>query len=150
MARHAGRVIGVEVVPQAIANAKSNARLNGLDNARFLCGEAEKVLPDFYNGKAVELLTAEGYDADKDGRTYADMTSPDVIVVDPPRKGCDKIALDTMISMSPSRIVYVSCDSATLARDIKYLEEAGYHLKKYTVCDQFGHTTHTEVVCILS
>ena len=150
MARHAGRVIGVEVVPQAIANAKSNAKLNGLGNARFLCGEAEKVLPDFYNGKAVELLTAEGYDADKDGRTYADMTSPDVIVVDPPRKGCDVVALDTMISMSPSRIVYVSCDSATLARDLKHLEEGGYHLQKYAVCDQFGHTMHTECVALLS
>ncbi len=128
MAKKAGRVIGIEVVPQAIENAKANAKLNGLNNAEFYCGEAEVVLPEIYKK----------------------MASPDVIMVDPPRKGCDTVALDTMIKMKPNRIVYVSCDSATLARDLKYLEEGGYHLKKYTVVDQFGHTMHVETVVLLS
>ncbi len=127
MAKHAGRVIGIEVVPQAIENAKANAKLNGLENAEFYCGEAEVVLPEIYEK----------------------MSHPDVIMVDPPRKGCDKKALDTMIAMAPSRIVYVSCDSATLARDLKHLEENGYQLQKYTVCDQFGHTCHTETVALM-
>ena len=128
MAKRAGRVIGIEVVPQAIDNARANAKLNGLDNAEFYCGEAEVVLPEIYE----------------------EMSHPDVIMVDPPRKGCDVLALDTMIKMQPSRIVYVSCDSATLARDLKHLEENGYHLDKYTVVDQFGHTMHTETVCLLT
>ncbi len=128
MAKHAGRVIGIEVVPQAIENAKANAKLNGLDNAEFYCGEAEVVLPEIYEK----------------------MSHPDVIMVDPPRKGCDTVALDTMVKMQPDRIVYVSCDSATLARDLKYLEERGYHIQKYTVCDQFGHTMHTETVAKLT
>lgn len=128
MAKHAGRVIGIEVVPQAIENAKVNAKINGLDNAEFYCGEAEVVLPEIYEK----------------------MSHPDVIMVDPPRKGCDVVALDTMIKMQPNRIVYVSCDSATLARDLKHLEENGYHLEKFTVCDQFGHTMHTETVALLS
>jgi 23S rRNA (uracil1939-C5)-methyltransferase len=127
MAKHAGRVIGIEVVPQAIENAKANAKLNGLDNAEFYCGEAEVVLPEIYEK----------------------MSHPEVIMVDPPRKGCDVVALDTMVKMQPKRIVYVSCDSATLARDLKHLEESGYHLQKYTVCDQFGHTMHTETVAVL-
>ena len=127
MAKHAGRVIGIEVVPQAIENAKANAKLNGLDNAEFYCGEAEVVLPEIYEK----------------------MSHPDVIMVDPPRKGCDVVALDTMIKMKPNRIVYVSCDSATLARDLKHLEENGYHLEKFTVCDQFGHTMHTETVAVM-
>ncbi|MCR5196626.1 MAG: 23S rRNA (uracil(1939)-C(5))-methyltransferase RlmD [Pseudobutyrivibrio sp.] len=131
MAKRAGMVYGIEVVPQAIENAKANAKINGLDNARFFCGEVEKVLPEFYSGKN-------------------EMTKPDVIMVDPPRKGCDIVALDTMVDMAPSRIVYVSCDSATLARDLKYLRERGYNLQKYTVVDQFGHTMHTETCCLLT
>ena len=127
MAKHAARVIGIEVVPQAIENAKANAALNGLTNTEFYCGEAEVVLP----------------------KIYEKMSHPDVIMVDPPRKGCDVVALDTMIAMAPERIVYVSCDSATLARDLKHLEKHGYHLKRYTVCDQFGHTMHTETVVLL-
>ena len=149
MARRAAMVFGVEVIPQAIKNAKSNAMLNGINNARFICGEAEQILPDFYNGAAEDLLVKEGYEIDID--ELGDMTHPDVIMVDPPRKGCDASALDTMIQMHPDRIVYVSCDSATLARDLKYLCEYGdYELKKYVVCDQFGHTMHTETVCLLS
>ena len=114
-------------MPQAIENAKANAILNNIDNTEFYCGEAEVVLPEIYEK----------------------MSHPDVIMVDPPRKGCDVTALDTMIKMQPKRIVYVSCDSATLARDLKHLEENGYHLQKYTVVDQFGHTCHTETVALL-
>ncbi|MCR4568646.1 MAG: 23S rRNA (uracil(1939)-C(5))-methyltransferase RlmD [Pseudobutyrivibrio sp.] len=151
MAKRAGMVFGIEVVPQAIENAKANAKINDLENARFFCGEAERILPEFYSGKAAasRLLENEGYDASADANLLDEMTKPDVIMVDPPRKGCDTVALDTMVSMSPQRIVYVSCDSATLARDLKYLEERGYHLHKYTVVDQFGHTMHTECVSLL-
>ena len=146
MAQKAGVVYGIEVVPQAIENAKANASLNGLENTRFFCGEAETVLPEFYSGKAAELLTHEGYAADN----LTDMTHPDVICVDPPRKGCDEKCLNTMLEMAPSRIVYVSCDSATLARDLKYLVAGGYRLERATVVDQFGHTMHTETVALLS
>ncbi len=149
MAKRAGTVFGVEVIPQAIANAKANAQINNLENTRFFCGEAEKILPDFYNGGAVKLLTAEGYDAATDANILNKMSHPDVIMVDPPRKGCDVTCLDTMLAMEPERIVYVSCDSATLARDLKHLSEGGYNLKKYTVVDQFGHTMHTETVALL-
>ncbi len=134
MARHAGKVYGVEVVPQAIENAKVNAGLNNLDNAEFFCGQAEVVLPDFYKKNAGDNA----------------MLHPDVIMVDPPRKGCDTSCLDTILAMAPDRIVYVSCDSATLARDLKYLCRDKYELEKYTVVDQFGHTMHTETVCLLS
>ena len=133
MAAHAGQVYGVEVVPQAIENAKANAKLNGLANTEFFCGQAEEVLPDFYKKNAAEDV----------------MKHPDVIMVDPPRKGCDTACLDTMLAMEPKRIVYVSCDSATLARDLKYLCQDKYRLEKYTVVDQFGHTMHTETVALL-
>ena len=88
------------------------------------------------------------YEKKKD--TDADMLHPDVIVVDPPRKGCDGVCLETMLKMQPERIVYVSCDSATLARDLKVLCEGGYELCKVRAVDQFGNTTHVETVCLLS
>ena len=100
----------MEIVPAAIENAKENAKLNGLENTEFFVGKAEEVLPREYKKNGV----------------YAD-----VIVVDPPRKGCDETLLETMVEMNPDRIVYVSCDSATLARDLKYLCERGYELRKY-------------------
>ena len=138
MASAAKKVYGVEVVPQAIENAKNNAKLNGFENVEFFCGEAEVILPEMYN-KAV-LGTA--------GSSQG-QTRPDVIVVDPPRKGCDTHCLDTMLAMKPKRIVYVSCDSATLARDLKYLTEGGYQLKAITPVDQFANTMHIENVCLL-
>lgn len=147
MAKQAKMVYGVEVVPQAIVNAKNNAGINALNNTRFFCGEAEKILPDFYSGKAKKLIESEGYTYDADEKT---MNHPDVIMVDPPRKGCDTACLDTMLKMKPDRIVYVSCDSATLARDLKYLTEGGYKLEKVTVVDQFGHTMHVETVVLMS
>lgn len=132
MAKRAKVVYGVEIVPQAIENAKANAELNGINNTEFFLGEAEVVLPEFYEKNAGQQ-----------------MACPDVIVVDPPRKGCDEACLGTMVKMQPQRIVYVSCDTATLARDLKYLCENGYRLEKVRPVDQFGHTMHTECVACL-
>ena len=128
LAQRAKFVRGVEIVPAAIENAKENAKLNGLENTEFFVGKAEEVLPREYKKNGV----------------YAD-----VIVVDPPRKGCDETLLETMIEMNPERIVYVSCDSATLARDLKYLCGRGYELKKVCPVDQFGMTVHVETVVLL-
>ena len=136
LAGKAGKVYGVEIVPQAIEDAKNNAKLNGITNAEFFVGKAEEVLPEFYEKNM------------KDGAA-GDMLHPDVIVVDPPRKGCDEKCLDTMLKMQPERIVYVSCDSATLARDLRILCDGGYELKKVRAVDQFSHTTHVESVVLL-
>ena len=124
----------MEIVPQAIEDAKTNAALNGITNAEFFVGKAEEVLPQFYNSDDLD----------------AGMRHPDVIVVDPPRKGCDEQCLSTMIAMRPERIVYVSCDSATLARDLRILVDGGYELQKVRAFDQFAHTGHVETVCLLS
>ena len=145
LAGKAGKVYGVEIVPQAIADARSNAKLNKITNAEFFVGKAEEVLPEFYekNLQAIEDGKKETVYGAKT------MVNPDVIVVDPPRKGCDEKCLETILKMQPERIVYVSCDSATLARDAKILCEGGYELKKVRAVDQFGHTTHVETVCLL-
>ena len=146
LSQKAKQVYGVEIVPQAIEDAKNNAKLNGITNAHFFVGKAEEVLPQFYeNAKKTEKITD---DTASTGRT--DMLRPDVIVVDPPRKGCDEKCLDTMLAMLPERIVYVSCDSATLARDLKILCEEKYELMKWQAFDQFSHTTHVETVVLLS
>lgn len=129
LARKAQKVYGVEIIPQAIEDAKENAARNGIENAEFFVGKAEEVLPQKYEKEGI----------------YAD-----VIVVDPPRKGCDEACLRTMIHMSPARIVYVSCDSATLARDAKYLCENGYELKKVRIFDNFSQGVHVESVCLLT
>ena len=152
MATHAGKVYGVEIVPQAIEDAKENACRNGIGNAEFYVGKAEEVLPDFYErlSKGADEVVSGAADEDvcKAGSAGQDMLHPDVIVVDPPRKGCDETCLDTMLKMRPQRIVYVSCDSATLARDLKVLCEAGYEVKKIRAVDQFGMTVHVETVCL--
>ena len=122
-------VRGVEIIPAAIENAKENARLNGFDNTEFFVGKAEEVLPEQF------ARTGE---------------RADVIVVDPPRKGCDETLLSTIIKMQPDRVVYVSCDSATLARDLKYLCERGYELKKVCPVDMFPNTVSVETVVLLS
>ncbi|MBR4027127.1 MAG: 23S rRNA (uracil(1939)-C(5))-methyltransferase RlmD [Lachnospiraceae bacterium] len=134
LAQKAKQVYGVEIVQQAIEDAKNNAKLNGITNAEFFVGKAEEVLPKFYEqvGKTDSMLT------------------PDVIVVDPPRKGCEEVCLSTMLKMQPKRIVYVSCDSATLARDLKVLYEGEYEIKKIRAFDQFAHTGHVEVVVLMS
>lgn len=127
-ARHAKKVIGIEIVPQAIENAKQNAKVNGVDNAEFYCGPAEQWMPELKN---------RGYQAD-------------VVILDPPRKGSDPVTLDAICGMQPERIVYVSCDSATLARDVAYLSARGYQLQKAQAFDQFCHSTHVECVCLLT
>ena len=139
MAGNAGRVYGVEIIPQAIEDAGRNAKNNGIDNAEFFCGKAEEVLPEFY-----ERESAAG-GSDRQGALH-----PDVIVVDPPRKGCDEKCLETMLKMAPSRIVYVSCDSATLARDLRILADGGYELKKIRPCDMFPWSGHVETVVLLT
>lgn len=135
LAKKAGQVYGVEIVPQAILDAKENAKINNIANAQFFAGKAEEVLPKFY---------------EKHKGENEKMLHPDVIVVDPPRKGCDEKCLQTMLAMKPQRIVYVSCDSATLARDLKTLTQGGYRLEKIRAVDQFCHTTHVETVCLLT
>ncbi len=129
LAQRARKVYGVEIVPQAIEDARRNASLNQIENAEFFVGKAEEVLPEQY----------------AEHQIYAD-----VIVVDPPRKGCDAQCLDTIVKMQPERVVYVSCDSATLARDVKYLGERGYVVKRVRCCDMFGHSGHVETVVMLS
>ncbi len=133
LAKKAKKVYGVEVVSAAIRDAKENARINNIKNAEFFCGKAEEVVPKFYQR------------ADADEGKH-----PDVVVVDPPRKGCDVVLLDTIASMSPDRLVYVSCDPATLARDVKILSEMGYKLMKAAVFDAFCQSGHVETVGVLS
>ena len=145
LAKKAAKVYGVEIVPQAIEDAKNNAKINNIDNAEFFVGKAEEVVPAFYKKQ-----TGVQSDNDSTDSKEYDMTRPDVVVVDPPRKGCDKKLLYTIVSMSPDRIVYVSCDSATLARDLKLLVEYGYKVEKVQPVDQFGNTVHVETVCLLS
>lgn len=132
LAQKAGRVYGVEIVPQAIEDARQNAQMNGISNAEFFVGKAEEVLPEYYEEYAL--------------RHPGQQAGADVIVVDPPRKGCEESVLETMVQMHPRRIVYVSCDSATLARDLKYLRERGYELERGKVVDMFPQTCHTECV----
>lgn len=144
LAKKAGKVYGVEIVPQAIEDAKNNAKINNIDNAEFFVGKAEEVVPAFYKKQ-----TGVQSDNDSTDSKEYDMTRPDVVVVDPPRKGCDKKLLDTIVSMTPDRIVYVSCDSATLARDLKLLVEYGYKVEKVQPVDQFGNTVHVETVVLL-
>ncbi len=137
LAKSAKQVYGVEIVPQAIADAKENTKRNGITNAQFFVGAAEEVLPAYYRGDAT---------GSPEQNSGADMRRPDVIVVDPPRKGCDIACLETMVQMQPQRIVYVSCDPATLARDVKYLREQGYRLQRVRACDMFPNSFHVETV----
>ena len=134
MARRAGKVCGVEIIPEAIENAKQNAVRNGIGNAEFYVGKAEEVLPAY-----VQARRAAGEDPDID-----------VICVDPPRRGCDAKCLETILEIQPERVVYVSCDPATLARDLRILADGGYRLQKVRPVDQFGHTVHVETVVLLT
>lgn len=124
-----GKVCGVEIVPEAVENAKENARINGIANAAFYCGAAETVVPELVSQRKEKV---------------------DVVVLDPPRKGCDAALLDTVVQMAPERIVYVSCDPATLARDVKALGEKGYEVKKVRACDMFPQGGHVECVVLMS
>ncbi|MFB5661153.1 23S rRNA (uracil(1939)-C(5))-methyltransferase RlmD [Alteribacillus sp. HJP-4] len=129
LAQKAKHVYGVEIVPEAVSDAKRNARLNKMDNVTFAVGQAEEVIPWWHQANGIK---------------------PDVIVVDPPRKGCDQALLETMLAMKPEKIVYVSCNPATLARDLKILEEGGYETKEVQPVDMFPQTTHVECVTWLA
>jgi len=124
LAQKAKKVYGIEIVEDAIIDARVNAKLNNLDNVEFYVGEAEEVVPNMY----------------KEGKTA------NVVVVDPPRKGCDEKVLDTIVSMSPDKVIYVSCNPSTLARDLAYLDERGYKCSEIQPVDMFPHTMHVECV----
>lgn len=136
LAQRAKQVYGVEIVPQAVKDAENNARINNISNVEFYVGKAEEILPEYYR-EYEEKHSGE--------RPHAD-----VIVVDPPRKGCDEALLRTMADMRPDRIVYVSCDSATMARDVKYLRKEGYEVERVRAVDQFPQTVSVETVVLLS
>ena len=126
MAEKAKQLVGIEIVPQAIENAKENAKINHIFNAQFICADAPK---------GAEILKKQGI-------------KPDVIILDPPRKGCDKTLFDTVEQLAPDRIVYVSCDSATLARDLAVLKEKGYEAQRVSAVDMFPRTPHVEAVAL--
>ena len=127
MADRVKQLVGIEIIPQAIENAKINAGLNGITNAKFICADA---------AKGADLLKKEGI-------------KPDIVILDPPRKGCDKALLDTVVQMSPKKIVYVSCDSATLARDLEILKNKDYITQSVTAVDMFPRTPHVEAVALI-
>lgn len=127
MAKECKTLVGVEIISDAINDAKENAEINSINNARFICGDASS---------AAEQLKNEGL-------------KPDAVILDPPRKGCGEDLVKTIFEMSPSRVVYVSCDPATLARDLKYFEEYNYSVKEITPCDMFSRTAHVESVCLI-
>ena len=142
LAQKAKQVYGLEIVPEAIENAKKNAEKNGLQNAEFFVGAAEELLPKWVEEQKREL-SAKGADC-----SIGDMV--DVVSLDPPRKGCDEACLSAVLELSPKRIVYVSCDPGSLARDMKYLREGGYELEKWVGIDNFPRTGHVETVALLS
>jgi len=129
LAQKAKYVYGVEIVAEAIEDAKYNAKMNNISNAEFFVGAAEEVLPELYKERGIKA---------------------DVIIVDPPRKGCDEVLLDTIIEMKPKKLVYVSCDPATLARDLKYLAGQGFELVKVRAVDQFCHSVHVESIILMT
>lgn len=127
MAENVKQLVGIEIIPQAIENAKENAKINHITNAQFICADAPK---------GAEILKKQG-------------VNPDIIILDPPRKGCEKSLFDTIEQLSPKKIVYVSCDSATLARDLAILKEKGYEVKKVSAVDMFPRTPHVECVTLI-
>lgn len=131
LAQKAAKVCGVEIVPQAVQDARVNAELNHMDNVEFFAGAAEEVVPEQYRRSGGKLRA-------------------DVVTLDPPRKGCDEKLLETVVQMEPKRIVYVSCDPATLARDLKYLCGKGYEVRRVRGCDMFGQSYHVETVVLMS
>ena len=128
LAQRAKKVYGVEIVPAAVQNARENAKRNKIQNVEFFLGASEEVLPEWYEKKKEKI---------------------DIIVVDPPRKGCERELLKTIVKMKPEKIVYVSCDSATLARDLRILEEEGYKTETVQGFDLFSQTVHVECVTLL-
>ncbi len=140
LAQNAKKVYGVEIVAQAIEDAKINAEINDITNVEFFVGKAEEVVPVWMENRIGEY----------DSNSSKLHKGVDVVVVDPPRKGCDEKLLETIVTMSPKRMVYVSCDPATLARDLKYLLANGFKLEKFAVYDQFSRTMHCETVALLT
>ena len=128
MADNAEKIIGVELIPQAIENARKNAERNGISNTEYYCGAAEKLAPE---------LVKKGL-------------KPDIVILDPPRKGCDAALLDTVCSVNPKKIVYISCKPSTLARDLKYLAKRGYSPTEVAPVDMFPRTPHVETVVLLT
>ncbi|MCM1188694.1 MAG: class I SAM-dependent RNA methyltransferase [bacterium] len=173
LAGDAKKVFGVEIIPEAVRDAEDNAVRNGITNAEFFTGRAEEVLPAFYTQSAEEAIYPKKLERENQTGRFCsedvsgeidlvaeqagaaavpgteDMRHPDVIVVDPPRKGCDAACLNTMLAMRPERIVYVSCDSATLARDLRILCGGGYEIRRVRGVDQFGMTVHVETVVLI-
>ena len=135
LAQKAKQVYGLEIVPEAIENAKKNAEKNGLHNTEFYVGAAEEVLPMWVEGQK------------REGKDVGNLV--DVVSLDPPRKGCDEACLSAVLELSPKRIVYVSCDPGSLARDMKYLREGGYTLEKWVGIDNFPRTGHVETIALL-
>ena len=140
LAQNAKKVYGVEIESKAVADAKHNAEINDIENVDFFVGKAEEVVPDWMESGLGE------YDSSK--RSFR--RDVDIVVVDPPRKGCDEKLLETIVAMKPKKMIYVSCNPATLARDLKILLENGFKLEKYSVFDQFSRTMHVETVAALS
>ena len=154
-----GRVIGIESVKGAVLDANRNAVINGIVNARYVCGKAEEELPRMVRTKAQEEDAAR-----KAAKQYGEaaakkellkdeslrITGADVVILDPPRAGCEQPLLEAVVQAAPDRIVYVSCDPATLARDIKWLGEHGYEFREATPCDMFPWTGHVESVVLMS
>ena len=132
-----GRVLGIESVKGAVVDANRNAVINGIVNARYVCGKAEEELPKLVKGEDLKDVSLK-------------ISQADVVILDPPRAGCDEILLETVVKVAPEKIVYVSCDAATLARDIKFLSHRGYEFVKACPCDMFPHTAHVETVVLLS
>ena len=121
------KLYGIETVHEAIEDAKKNASLNNIENSEFFAGDVEKALPEFIEKNNIK---------------------PDVIFIDPPRKGCDNVAIETILKIAPEKIVYVSCNPSTLARDLKLLEDK-YEIEKLAICDMFPFTSHVECVALI-
>ena len=148
LAQNAGQVRGVEIVPAAIRDAKENAKMNGITNAEFFCGKSEEVFPEYMR------MQQSTHDEEDGAGRNSQVTGKTVVVLDPPRKGCDRVLLDTLLETGPERIVYVSCDSATLARDLKILSDGEgkpfrYHVEKVQPVDMFPNSVHVECVVLL-
>ncbi len=128
MAKYAKKVYGVEIVEQAIVDAKENAKINGIDNTEFIVGDTEKILDELINARKIV---------------------PDAIMVDPPRRGLDNTSIDNILKIKPSRLIYISCNPATLVRDLSKFEEV-YDVRKIKPVDMFPFTSHVECVCVLN
>ena len=166
LAQRARQVYGVELIPEAIEDARANAKRNGISNARFFCGKSEEVFPQMVRNPSLELQE-DDLDFSGNSQNEPELHLPEVVVLDPPRKGCGRELIDAIRAVGPEKIVYVSCDSATLARDIKLLcapeEESygkntgglqlpgcGYRLETVQPVDMFPHSVHIETVCLLT